>query len=104
MTRALHLSRRHFLAAGAGTAGALLLPTAGLSVVTPAGLKPLLDRVAALPSRADMLRAFNAQDASTFSPEEATILRMIALGMEREEVLHRAFPFGKADGSSPYVV
>jgi uncharacterized protein (DUF885 family) len=104
MTRALHLSRRRFLAAGAGTAGAMLLPSAGLSATTPASLKPLLDRAAGSPSRADMLRLLQAADATRFSREDAAILRMIVRSIEREDALHRAFPFGKPDGSSPYVV
>jgi hypothetical protein len=29
---------------------------------------------------------------------------MIVRGIESEEALRRRFPFGKADGSSPYVV
>ncbi|MEA3003678.1 MAG: hypothetical protein QOH81_2466 [Sphingomonadales bacterium] len=97
------LSRRRFVAVGAGAA-ALLLPRMASSAPAAAGLKPLLDRVAALPSRADMLRALAAIDAARFGREDAAILRMIVRGMAREEALHRAFPFGKDDGSSPYVV
>jgi uncharacterized protein (DUF885 family) len=37
-------------------------------------------------------------------PAEAAIRRMIASGLEREQALRRAFPFGKPDGSSPYVL
>jgi uncharacterized protein (DUF885 family) len=64
----------------------------------------LLERAAALPSRADMLRALEAMDASQLDRIDRALLRMIVRGIAREEALQRAFPFGKADGSAPYVV
>lgn len=95
------LSRRNFLASGAGAAGALLIPSAARAASPSMSLKALLDSVAALPSAGERLRALQRPG---FAGSDATILRMIRRGIEREEALHRAFPFGKADGSSPYVV
>ncbi|HEY1604284.1 MAG TPA: DUF885 family protein [Allosphingosinicella sp.] len=51
-----------------------------------------------------MLRILRTANASGLSREDAAILRMIVRGIERDEALRRAFPFGKPDGSSPYVV
>lgn len=48
-----------------------------------------------------MLRAVETE--SLVKPDRA-VLRMIVRGLEREEELRRRFPFGKPDGSSPYVV
>src|SRR3954468_22804668 len=101
MNRPFPLSRRHFVAAGAGVAAGLLLPGKAASEPASASLHALLDKVAALPSPADRLRAL---DASQFTGADAAILRMIARGIRREEALRRAFPYGKPDGSSPYVV
>jgi uncharacterized protein (DUF885 family) len=54
-----------------------------------------------LPSAASRLRLLQAH---RFTGPDAAILRMIVRGIARDEALRRAFPFGKADGSSPYVV
>jgi uncharacterized protein (DUF885 family) len=43
-------------------------------------------------------------DPTGSGPAEAAIRRMIASGLENEKALRRAFPHGKLDGSSPYVV
>jgi uncharacterized protein (DUF885 family) len=48
-----------------------------------------------------MLQAVETE--SLVQPDRA-VLRMIVRGLEREEALRRHFPFGKPDGSSPYVV
>lgn len=93
------LSRRHFLG---GSAAVLLLPCAAASAPGSHELKAVLD--SAIGSRADMLRALRQTDASRLTREDAAILRMIVRGMEREEALRRAFPYGRPDGSSPYVV
>lgn len=95
------LSRRHFLG---GSTAVLLSPAADAAAPPTEGLKPLLDRAAAASSRGDMLQIVRTADASRFNREDAAILRMIVRGIEREEALHSAFPFGKVDGSSPYVV
>jgi uncharacterized protein (DUF885 family) len=101
MDASFPLSRRHFLASGATVAGGLLLPGQAASEPASPSLHALLDKAAALPSAADRLRVLRA---SGFAGADAVILRMIVRGIEREEALRRAFPFGKPDGSSPYVV
>ncbi|HEX4739283.1 MAG TPA: DUF885 domain-containing protein [Allosphingosinicella sp.] len=95
------VSRRHFLGAGAA---ALLPAVGGPAVVAAGGLKALLDRASAGPTSADSLRILKTADAAAYGREDAAIVRMVVRGMEREEALRRAFPFGKADGASPYVV
>ena len=101
MSSQFALSRRYFLSAGA----AALLPATG-SAAAPAaeGLKPLLDRASAAVKHADALRILTTATTTGLGREDAAILRMIVRGMEREDALRRVFPFGKADGSSPYVV
>ena len=100
MNRPFPLSRRDFLSGGAGVAAGLLLRGRAASEPASASLHALLDKVAALPSAAERLRAL---DAFGFTGTDAAIVRMIARGIKREEALRRAFPYGKADGSSPYV-
>jgi hypothetical protein len=102
--RSFPLSRRRFLAGGAGAAAALALAREAAADEASAGLKPLLDRAAAAPSRAAGLRILEAFEGSRLGGADRAILAMIMRGMKREEALRRAFSFGKEDGTSPYVV
>ena len=51
-----------------------------------------------------MLALIRRARPSGLDRADCAILAMVARGLERESALRRAFPFGKADGSSPYVV
>lgn len=95
------LSRRHFVAAGTSAAAALLLPGETVSAAASASLRALLDRVAALPTADGKLRALQN---SGLTGADAAVVRLVARGIAREEALRRVFPYGKPDGSSPYVV
>lgn len=87
----------------AGAAGTLLLaPVASAAAVRAEPLRELLDRASAAPDRARKLAVLRA--AAPLSRPDRAIVAMIVRGLEREEALRRRFPFGKADGSSPYVV
>jgi len=48
--------------------------------------------------------AFAASSPARAAPADVAIAAMIRRGQAREAALRRVFPFGKADGSSPYVV
>ena len=95
------LSRRDLLIAAALP---LLAPMAAGGAVRGQSLRTLLDRVSGLGDRAERLAALRAADTDGLAQPDRIILRMIARGIEREEALGRRFPFGKADGSSPYVL
>lgn len=95
------MSRRDVLMAGALP---LLAPRAAVAAVGGESLRTLLDRVSGLGEGAWRLAALRAADADGLARADRVILRMIARGIESEEALRRRFPFGKADGSSPYVV
>jgi uncharacterized protein (DUF885 family) len=72
-----------------------------------------LDEPLLSPGRRHLLGGFAAAalapsaalaDPAGSEPAEAAIRRMIASGMEREQALRRAFPYGRPDGGSPYVL
>jgi uncharacterized protein (DUF885 family) len=94
--------RRRQLLAGLGTA--LLLPAIGRSATPGGGLRPMLDRAAAIDTPAGMAQSLRRDPVSTLGPADAAIHRMVLRGIERAMALQSAFPFGKPDGSSPYVV
>lgn len=94
-------SRRDVLAAAAG---ALLLPVPVVGSVRPQSLRRLLDRASAAPDRVHRLAVLRAATTDGLVESDRVLLRMIVRGVEREEALRRRWPFGKADGSSPYVV
>ncbi|HYW16895.1 MAG TPA: DUF885 domain-containing protein [Allosphingosinicella sp.] len=81
-----------------------LAPLAAAGAVRRESLRTLLDRVSGLGNGAQRLAALRAADTDGLAQADRVILRMIARGIEREEALRRRFPFGKADGSSPYVL
>jgi uncharacterized protein (DUF885 family) len=93
--------RREVLKAAAG---ALLvpMPRVGSEPVEP--LRTLLDRVSVSGDLAQKLAVLRAAETESRIQPGRAVLRMIVRGLEREEALRRHFPFGKADGSSPYVV
>lgn len=95
------MSRREVLMAAAVP---LLAPAAAAAAVRGESLRALLDRVSALRDGAAMLAALRAAYVASLPQADWIILRMIMRGIEREEALRRRFPFGKADGSSPYVL
>lgn len=51
-----------------------------------------------------MLALVRRATAKGLDPAERALLRMVARGLEREVDLRRLIPFGKPDGSSPYVL
>jgi uncharacterized protein (DUF885 family) len=95
------MSRRGVLTAAAA---ALVAPVAALAAQRGGSLKSLLERVSGLADRAQRLAALRAGRAERFSRSDRAILDMIVRGLEREGELRRLFPFGRADGSSPYVL
>jgi uncharacterized protein (DUF885 family) len=94
------MSRRDVLMAAALP----LLAPAAVGALRGESLRTLLDRVSALRDRAERLAALRTADTGGLAPPDRVILKMIVRGIEREEALRRRFPFGKADGSSPYAV
>jgi uncharacterized protein (DUF885 family) len=95
------MSRREVLTAAAG---ALLVPVPAIAAGRRESLKALLDRAASSVDPKRRLAALRSADAAGLARPDRIILGMIVRGLEREEALRRLFPFGKADGSSPYVV
>src|SRR3954470_14155928 len=93
--------RRRFLA---GLAAAALVPHRALAGPGTSRLRALLDRAAGAGEPAQMLAALRGFDTAGLGRDEAAVYRMVVRGVEREVALRRAFPFGKADGSSPYVL
>lgn len=88
-----------------------LLAGLGAIVFAPAAraaagisLRALLDRAAAAGAPAAMLATLRGAPADGLDPVERILLGMVTRGLEREVELRRHFPFGKADGSSPYVL
>lgn len=51
-----------------------------------------------------MLAALRRASTRDLDAADRVLLRMVVRGVEREAELRRAFPFGKADASSPYVL
>jgi uncharacterized protein (DUF885 family) len=94
-------SRRDLLAAAAG---ALLLAAPAVGSVRAEPLRGLLDRASAARDRAHRLAVLRGASTAGLAEADRAILTMIVRGLEREEAVRRLFPFGKADGSSPYVV
>ncbi|MBV8686566.1 MAG: DUF885 family protein [Alphaproteobacteria bacterium] len=94
------LSRRELLAAAAAAG---LFPPAAAAAPASA-LRILLDRAAAEADAGARLAVLRAGAAGAMSPVDMAIWRMVARGTEREADLARRFPFGRADGASPYVV
>src|SRR3954469_1206637 len=82
--------------------GALALIPGSAAAAT--SLRMALDRAAAAREPAAMLAVLRALSPQSLDRTDRSILRMVVRGLEREAELRRAFPFGKADGSSPYVV
>lgn len=95
------VSRRDLLMAAALP---FLAPLAAGGAVGGQSLRTLLDLVSGLGDRAERLAALSAADTDGLAQRDRILLRMIARGIQREEALRRRFPFGKADGSSPYVL
>ncbi|HYI38736.1 MAG TPA: DUF885 domain-containing protein [Allosphingosinicella sp.] len=69
-----------------------------------AGLRSLLDRAAAAAQPEAMRAVIRRAPVDGLDRAERALLRMVDRGLERDMALRRAFPFGKADGSSPYVL
>ncbi len=92
--------RRHFLTLLA------TLPIAGIARAngTPASLSALLDRAAALKAREAMLDFLSHADLSGLDAPSRNVVAMIRQGIGFELDLRKIFPFGKPDGSSPYVL
>lgn len=83
--------------------GALALAPAA-SARSPLSLRAILDKVSAAGPPEAMLAALRKVRPDGLDVADSAILRMVTRGLEREAALRRAFPFGKSDGSSPYVV
>lgn len=89
--------RRALLAA---LAAAVLAPGRVLAAAARS-LHEAFDAAAAEPDadkRLALLRRFTPE------PADRSIWTMVARGTEREQALRRAFPYGRADGTSPYVL
>ena len=95
------LSRRDLLIAAAVP---FLATGAAAGAVRGESLRTLLDRVSALGDRAGRLAALRAAGTRGLAQPDRIIVGMIVRGIEREEALRHRFPFGNADGTSPYVV
>lgn len=95
----LRATRREMLAG----LGALAFAPAA-SAAAPLSLRAIVDGVAAAGTPEAMLALIRRVRPGGLDPAEASILRMVTRGLEREAALRRAFPFGKADTSSPYVL
>ncbi|HYG46459.1 MAG TPA: DUF885 family protein [Allosphingosinicella sp.] len=91
-------TRRELLAGLGALALAPSAPAAGLS------LRAVLDAAAAAGEPSAMLAVLRRAPGRGLDRAERAILHMVARGLEREVALRRHFPFGKADGSSPYVL
>src|SRR5687767_3954918 len=92
-------TRRELLAA----LGALAVAP-GAAVAAPASLRSILDGIAATGEPAAMLALVRRASAGSLERVDRSILRMVTRGLERDVELRRRFPFGKPDGSSPYVL
>lgn len=93
-------STRRELLAGLG---ALAVAPAASAAAAPS-LQAVLDRVAAAGTPGAMLARIRRAPTAGLDEAELEHLRMVARGLEREIALRRHWPFGKPDGSSPYVV
>src|SRR6059058_2200762 len=97
----LLLRRREVLA---GLAAAGLVPQSALALAGSLSLRALFDRAAAAREPGRMLAILRAFEAGRLNRDDSVIYAMVVRGVERDQALRAAFPFGKADGSSPYVV
>jgi len=95
----LSLNRRELLA---GLGALAVAPPA--SAAAPLRLRAVLDAVAVARIPEARLALIRRAPAGRLDRVERELLRMVARGLEREVELRRHFPFGKADGSSPYAV
>jgi uncharacterized protein (DUF885 family) len=93
----LSATRREILAG----LGALAFAPAA-SAKAPLALRAVLDEVVGAGTPEAMLARLRPMRPDGLDPADAAILRMVVRGLERDSALRRAFPFGKADGSSPY--
>jgi uncharacterized protein (DUF885 family) len=84
--------------------GALALAPATGSAAAATSLRTVFERVASARDQAATLAVLRAVSPDGLDLIDRSLLRMVIRGLEREVALRRAFPFGKADGSSPYVV
>ncbi|HEY0414239.1 MAG TPA: DUF885 family protein [Allosphingosinicella sp.] len=94
------LSRRDLLGALAAAAFA----SGGARAAPSPSLRALLDRAAAEADPARRLAMLRGADVGGLGRTDAAVWRMVVRGIEREQALRRAFPYGRADGSSPYVL
>lgn len=95
----MQLSRRDVLAAAA------VVPLAAAAgTVRGESLRGLLDRVSRIADPALRLASLRSADGAGLDPADRVVLAMVTRQMEREGALRSRFPFGKADGSSPYVL
>jgi uncharacterized protein (DUF885 family) len=85
-------------------AGLGALAVAPSAAAAPISLRSILDRAAAAGEAAAMLALIRRSPQKGLDSAERALLRMVERGLEREAGLRRAFPFGKPDGSSPYVL
>ncbi|MET1111781.1 MAG: DUF885 domain-containing protein [Allosphingosinicella sp.] len=95
----LSTTRREMLA---GLGALALAPAASASGLL--SLRAILDGVAAAGPPEAILAALRKARPDGLNPADSAILRMVTRGLERESALRRAFPFGRPDGSSPYVI
>jgi uncharacterized protein (DUF885 family) len=95
------VSRRVVLKA---VAGALLVPVPGAGAERRESLRNLLDRASLPADGPGKLAVLRSAETDGLAAPDRAVVGMIIRGLEREEALRRRFPFGKADGSSPYVV
>jgi uncharacterized protein (DUF885 family) len=95
----LRSTRRELLA---GLGALALAPAAWAG--SPLSLRDILDGVAAAGEPEAMLAVLRGSPAEKLQRADRTLLAMVARGLEREVELRRLYPFGKADGSSPYVI
>jgi uncharacterized protein (DUF885 family) len=87
-----------------------LLAGLGALAVVPAwasarpSLSAILDRASVAGKPEAILAQLRRAPVNGLDPPDRAILGMIVRGLEREVELRRRFPFGKPDGSSPYVL
>jgi uncharacterized protein (DUF885 family) len=93
--------RRDLLKAAAA---ALLVPVPRIGAEPKQPLRILLDRASRSEEPAQRLAVLRSAGTRSLGRADRAVLRMIVRGLEREGDLRRRFPFGKADGSSPYAV
>jgi uncharacterized protein (DUF885 family) len=95
----LRTTRRELLAGLGALAIAPAAPAAA-----PLSLRAIFDGVAAAGNPDAMLAVIRRVRADGLDRTDRGLLLMVARGLEREAALRRFSPFGKPDGSSPYVL